>query len=222
MPRLIRSFSLVQYGKTVGNQETDAQNDEDKHTVIPCFDTAAAETTDDSFQDSHDLRLSVESAHEHDVETGPQGSLERGRLFSRAPVMKELPSEKELARVKELANAKELARAKEFAHGIPKFAERTLASLEAAALKGSFSGLTLEMEQGRMIAIVGPPSQGKGTILRLLSGQIFPNETSFGIAGTNSLLFVPPHLRVVQMQENPIVLGPEESLFDNLVHFLDT
>ena len=31
-------------------------------------------------------------------------------------------------------------------------------------------------------------------------------------------LFVPPHLRVVQIQENPMVLGPEESIFDNLVY----
>jgi ABC-type ATPase involved in cell division len=28
---------------------------------------------------------------------------------------------------------------------------------------------------------------------------------------------VPPHLRVIQIQENPMVLGPEESIFDNLI-----
>jgi hypothetical protein len=32
-----------------------------------------------------------------------------------------------------------------------------------------------------------------------------------------SLLFMPPHLRVVQVQETPMILGPDETIFDNLI-----
>jgi len=78
-----------------------------------------------------------------------------------------------------------------------------------------------------MNAIVGPPSQGKATILRLLSNQVFPlmslvpTSAASGDLGAplpvDSQLFSPPHLRIVQIQENPTVFGPEESIFDNLI-----
>ena len=32
----------------------------------------------------------------------------------------------------------------------------------------------------------------------------------------SNLFFMPPHLRVVQIQENPMILGPDESIFENL------
>jgi len=83
------------------------------------------------------------------------------------------------------------------------------------------SGLNLQTSQGKLITIVGPPSQGKATMLRLLAGQIFPKMPLLGATvdpATRAELFVPPHLRVVQIQENPMILGPEESVFDNLVY----
>ena len=33
-------------------------------------------------------------------------------------------------------------------------------------------------------------------------------------------MFIPPHLRVVQIMENPLILGPEETVWDNLVYGL--
>ena len=82
--------------------------------------------------------------------------------------------------------------------------------------EGELEGIEFELEQGKMVAVIGPPSQGKATILRLLAGQIFP-DLSIQADGSVPQLFVPPHLRVVQIQENPMVLGPEESIFDNLI-----
>jgi len=82
--------------------------------------------------------------------------------------------------------------------------------------EGELEGIEFELEQGKMVAVVGPPSQGKATILRLLAGQIFP-DLSVQAGGAIPQLFVPPHLRIVQIQENPMVLGPEESIFDNLI-----
>ena len=82
--------------------------------------------------------------------------------------------------------------------------------------EGELHGVEFQLEQGKMVAVVGAPSQGKATILRLLAGQIFPN-LSVQAGGSVPQLFVPPHLRVIQIQENPMVLGPEESIFDNLI-----
>ena len=88
-----------------------------------------------------------------------------------------------------------------------------------------FQGLNLEVEQGTLNAIVGPPSQGKATMLRLLCGQVFPMMADAPPPSADpdapppvlSQLFTPPHLRIVQIQENPMIMGPEESIFDNLI-----
>jgi len=89
-----------------------------------------------------------------------------------------------------------------------------------------FEGLNLVIEQGTLNAIVGPPSQGKSTMLRLLCGQVFPlMAPTCPPPSTDpetptpklSQLFAPPHLRIVQIQENPMIMGPEESIFDNLM-----
>ena len=82
-------------------------------------------------------------------------------------------------------------------------------------------GLALQIGQGKLVSIVGPPSQGKATIMRLLAGQVFPKLPPLGAVVDPKMrpeLFVPPHLRVVQIQENPLILGPEESIFENLVY----
>mmetsp|Transcript_66321 Transcript_66321/g.149752 ORF Transcript_66321/g.149752 Transcript_66321/m.149752 type:complete len:329 (-) Transcript_66321:17-1003(-) len=88
--------------------------------------------------------------------------------------------------------------------------------------EGTVEDLNARLEQGRVIAVVGDPSQGKATIMRLIAGQVFPtNLPKLGEdlkKADDSRLFVPPHLRVVQVQENPMILGPEETIFENLVY----
>ena len=78
-----------------------------------------------------------------------------------------------------------------------------------------FRNINLDIKQGQLVAILGKPNQGKATMMRLIAGQVFPfmPPDSPGL----SPVFVPPHLRVVQIQENPFILGPEESIFDNLI-----
>ena len=72
--------------------------------------------------------------------------------------------------------------------------------------------LSLYVEQGQLIAVVGPKSEGKATLLRLLAGTIFPKFNDEEMA--SNMVFVPPHLRVVQVHENPTILGPQETIFD--------
>lgn len=73
-----------------------------------------------------------------------------------------------------------------------------------------------------MIAVLGDPSQGKATILRIIASQIFPDFRTNGDCDdeppTENVVFVPPHLRAIQLQENPMILGPAESIFDNLIY----
>ena len=56
------------------------------------------------------------------------------------------------------------------------------------------------------------------TLLRLLAGQLFPSEYDPLNSENNRLadIFVPPHIRVVQIQETPLIFGPSESIYDNL------
>ena len=71
---------------------------------------------------------------------------------------------------------------------------------------------------GKVVTVVGPPAQGKATILRLLSGQIFPTVVVDPENPVNGrcTLFVPPHLRIVQIQENPMIFNT--TVFANLVY----
>ena len=89
-----------------------------------------------------------------------------------------------------------------------------------------FQHLNMRLPQGKLVAIVGPPSEGKGTVMRLLSADMFPtfkeaDSTAMPDASNGSSLapgsfFVPPHLRVVAVQETPMILGPKESIFENI------
>ena len=82
--------------------------------------------------------------------------------------------------------------------------------------RSTIRDLNFEIPQGKLVAIVGPKSEGKATLLRLLAGSIFPrNEESKLML---SSVFVPPHLRIVQVHENPTILGPKETIYDNLVY----
>lgn len=72
--------------------------------------------------------------------------------------------------------------------------------------------MNLEFAQGKMVAMKGPPGQGKATVLRLLANHVFPVNIG------KALVFTPPHLRCVQVQEDPLILGPSESIWDNLIY----
>ena len=80
------------------------------------------------------------------------------------------------------------------------------------------AGVRMKIDQGQMVSIVGPPSQGKATIMRLIAGQIFPSvklDSTDPING-KCTLFLPPHLRVVQVTENPMIFNT--SVFLNMAY----
>eukprot|EP00747_Dinoflagellata_sp_TGD_P016497 gnl/TRDRNA2_/TRDRNA2_125160_c1_seq1.p1 gnl/TRDRNA2_/TRDRNA2_125160_c1~~gnl/TRDRNA2_/TRDRNA2_125160_c1_seq1.p1 ORF type:complete len:326 (+),score=54.34 gnl/TRDRNA2_/TRDRNA2_125160_c1_seq1:103-978(+) len=64
----------------------------------------------------------------------------------------------------------------------------------------------LYVEQGQLVAILGPPEGGKSTILKLLGGVVLPKPGGF---------FVPAHLRVLHVVTQPYFYAG--SLFENLV-----
>eukprot|EP00747_Dinoflagellata_sp_TGD_P145116 gnl/TRDRNA2_/TRDRNA2_176565_c3_seq2.p1 gnl/TRDRNA2_/TRDRNA2_176565_c3~~gnl/TRDRNA2_/TRDRNA2_176565_c3_seq2.p1 ORF type:complete len:231 (+),score=19.63 gnl/TRDRNA2_/TRDRNA2_176565_c3_seq2:3-695(+) len=63
-------------------------------------------------------------------------------------------------------------------------------------------------EQGRLICIVGERAEGKGTLLRILGGAIFPRISE----GTQ--LFIPSHLRVLHVSSEKLFFAG--TLLENL------
>lgn len=73
--------------------------------------------------------------------------------------------------------------------------------------------LNCDFSQGKLVAMKGPPAEGKATVLRLLAQSIFPTNVE------DALVFTPPHLRCVQVQENPKILGGEgATVFGNMTY----
>ena len=101
---------------------------------------------------------------------------------------------------------------------LEKVRRRKSQAVSALARGDGLQGVSMEIEQGKMVSIVGPPSQGKATIMRLIAGQIFPRvqlDASNPVNG-KCTLFVPPHLRIVQIAENPIIFN--SSVYQNLIY----
>ena len=69
----------------------------------------------------------------------------------------------------------------------------------------SFHHLNLKVKQGRVVALLGAPSSGKATLLRLIAGVVLP---------TNGEVFAPPHLNLIHVEQEPQLMGL--SLLDNL------
>ena len=90
--------------------------------------------------------------------------------------------------------------------------------LSEYSLHKSLRNMNIEIQQGKLVAIVGPKSGGKATVLRLIAGSVFPSQEEGGASLTGSCVFVPPHLRVVEVHESPFILGPHETIYDNLIY----
>jgi energy-coupling factor transporter ATP-binding protein EcfA2 len=69
-------------------------------------------------------------------------------------------------------------------------------------------GININFDQGKMYAFIGPPHEGKATLLRLLGQVLLPQD------GGGSI-FVPPHLRVLHVATQSTVLA--HSLLRNIV-----
>jgi len=63
--------------------------------------------------------------------------------------------------------------------------------------------------QGKLFAFIGPPHQGKSTLLKLMGQVLLPNENSDGS------IFVPPHLRVLHLSQETFFLST--TLLKNIV-----
>merc|ERR1719183_754005 len=61
-------------------------------------------------------------------------------------------------------------------------------------------------QQGRVVGIIGPRGEGKGTIIKLLGGVVLPD------AGVH--LFIPTHLRVLHVTAEPLFF--HGTLYKNL------
>merc|ERR1712226_1577739 len=68
---------------------------------------------------------------------------------------------------------------------------------------------TVEINQGRFVVIVGPPGEGKATLLKLISGSLLPAHTDEELT-----IFVPSHLRLLHVSAKPVFL--EGTLLANL------
>lgn len=75
------------------------------------------------------------------------------------------------------------------------------------------SGITLSFAQGRLYAFVGPPHEGKATLLRLFGHVLLPKDNSGDI-------FVPPHLRILHVSAGSQVLFAN-NLLENIVLYGD-
>lgn len=69
-------------------------------------------------------------------------------------------------------------------------------------------GVSVTFAQGRFYALIGPPRQGKATLLKLL-GQVLVLGAECGF------VLVPPHLRVLHVSRETCIL--DEGLFTNVV-----
>ena len=65
--------------------------------------------------------------------------------------------------------------------------------------------IDLRIEQGRIVAVVGAPSSGKATLLRLIAGVLLPSSGE---------VFSPPHLTIVHVEQQPQLMAM--SLAENL------
>jgi len=79
---------------------------------------------------------------------------------------------------------------------------------ETQKKKGTdLKNITMEIEQGSLVALVGLPGNGKSTLMRLIGGQLIPDSGD---------LLIPPHLRVLHISKHPVFF--KDTLYNNLVY----
>jgi ABC-type multidrug transport system fused ATPase/permease subunit len=66
-------------------------------------------------------------------------------------------------------------------------------------------GIQMRIGQGRIVAVVGAPSSGKATLLRLIAGVLLPSS---------GMVFAPPHLSIVHVEQQPQLM--QMTLAENL------
>lgn len=74
--------------------------------------------------------------------------------------------------------------------------------------KQIMTNVSMQFAQGKFYAFVGPPRQGKATLLKLIGQVLVPSPSS-------GYVIVPPHLRVLHISKDPHVL--DESLLRNVL-----
>jgi len=67
----------------------------------------------------------------------------------------------------------------------------------------------VEIQQGQLVAVVGPLGCGKATLLRLVAGSVLPEE------GRESAILMPAHLRVANVADEALFFGG--TLYENLI-----
>eukprot|EP00927_Polykrikos_kofoidii_P041152 TRINITY_DN35068_c0_g1_i1.p1 TRINITY_DN35068_c0_g1~~TRINITY_DN35068_c0_g1_i1.p1 ORF type:complete len:1030 (-),score=116.81 TRINITY_DN35068_c0_g1_i1:248-3337(-) len=86
----------------------------------------------------------------------------------------------------------------------------------SAQKAGRLVGLTMSIPQGGLFALVGPPSSGKGTLLKILCGILLPGDAEEGMLNvTKWHVVVPPHLQMLHIHSTPCFV--EGTLLENLV-----
>jgi len=85
-------------------------------------------------------------------------------------------------------------------------------TIESSAVQAS----SMLLPQGGLYTLVGPPSEGKGTILKLLGEVLIPCLPGFARStGTGSgSVVIPSHLRALHVSKEPMFV--EDTLYENL------
>ena len=83
-------------------------------------------------------------------------------------------------------------------------------------------GVSLEVREGALLAVVGPSGCGKTTLLRLIAGLEVPDEGAIYLRGEMLFggkgVFVPPHRRRVGMVFQNYALWPHKNVFENVAY----
>jgi len=66
--------------------------------------------------------------------------------------------------------------------------------------------VNLSVQQGKIVAVVGPHGSGKAMFLKLMGHSLFPDKGA---------IFIPTHLRILQVTQEPLMMNT--SLWKNLI-----
>merc|ERR1711904_119747 len=86
----------------------------------------------------------------------------------------------------------------------------TSLSFRYPAKQNIWDAITIKFDQGKLYSFVGPPHEGKATLLKLIGQVLLPD-----IDSDNGSLFVPPHLRILHLSQEAMFLSG--TLLKNLI-----